>query len=87
MASDAERRRRERRLREEMEREGYEALVLVGRDGMWSRGYIRYLTDFHLWGGTAYLVFPLRGEPALLLGSNSMAHWARKAGWVQKCKK
>ncbi|MDR7468124.1 MAG: M24 family metallopeptidase [Armatimonadota bacterium] len=83
MASDVERRRRERRLREEMEREGYDALLLIGRDGMWSRGYIRYLTDFHLWGGTAYLVFPLHAEPILLLGSNSMAHWARKAGWVQ----
>jgi len=83
MASDAERRRRERRLREEMERAGYEVLLIVGRDGMWNRGYIRYLTDFHLWAGTAYLVFPLHGEPTLLLGSNSMAHWARRAGWVQ----
>jgi Xaa-Pro aminopeptidase len=83
MASDAERRRRERRLREEMERAGYEVLLIIGRDGMWNRGYIRYLTDFHLWAGTAYLVFPLYGEPTLLLGSNSMAHWARRVGWVQ----
>ncbi|MDR7550819.1 MAG: M24 family metallopeptidase [Armatimonadota bacterium] len=83
MASDAERRRRERRLREEMEREGYEVLLIVGRDGMWNRGYIRYLTDFHLWAGTAYLVFPLHGDSVLLLGSNSMAYWARRAGWVQ----
>lgn len=62
---------------------GHDVLLLVGRDGMWNRGYIRYLTDWHLWAGVAYLVFPIHREPTLILGSNSMAHWAREAGWVQ----
>ncbi len=82
VSSDAERRRRMRRLREEMAAAGHDVLLLTGRDGMWNRGYIRYLTDWHMWAGVGYLVFPGHGA-TLILGSNSMAYWARKVGWVQ----
>jgi Xaa-Pro aminopeptidase len=83
MVSDAERRRRYRRLREEMEKAGHEVLLVAGREGAVGRGYVRYLSDWHLWGGTGYVVVPLRGEPSLILGSNSQARWARRIDWIQ----
>lgn len=81
--SEGERTRRWERLREEMAAAGYEVLLIAGREGVVGRGYLRYLTDWHVWGGTGYLVFPLEGEPTLVLGSLSQAYWARRRGWVE----
>ena len=83
MSSKAERDRRVRRVREEMVAGGHEVLLVIGRDGIWNRGYITYLTDWPMWGGLAYLIFPLEGRPTLVLGSHSMAYWARSVGWVE----
>jgi Xaa-Pro dipeptidase len=83
MVSDGERRRRYTRLREEMQAAGYETLLVAGREGAVGRGAVRYLSDWHIWGGTGYVVVPLHGEPSLILGSNSQAMWARRIGWLQ----
>src|SRR3972149_3628692 len=83
MSSEAERHRRVRRVREEMDAGGHEVLLVIGRDGIWNRGYITYLTDWPMWGGLAYLIFPLEGRPTLVLGSHSMAYWAQRVGWVE----
>jgi Xaa-Pro aminopeptidase len=83
MVSEGERRRRYTRLREEMEKAGYEIVLVAGREGAVGRGAVRYLSDWHIWGGTGYIVVPLRGEPSLILGSNSQAMWAKRIGWIE----
>lgn len=81
--STAERERRWSRLREEMLADGYDVLLVAGREGAVGRGYIRYLTDWYLWGGSGYVVFPLEGEPSLVLGSHSQAYWACRRSWIE----
>ena len=83
MISEGERARRYLRLREEMEKAGHEVLLVAGREGAVGRGAVRYLSDWHIWGGTGYIVVPLRGEPSLILGSNSQAMWAKRIGWLE----
>lgn len=81
--STAERDRRWGRLREEMATAGHDVLLVAAREGVVGRGYLRFLTDWHLWGGTGYVVFPLEGEPTLALGSHSQAYWARRGSWIE----
>jgi Xaa-Pro aminopeptidase len=58
-----ERDARYKRLREAMESEGLDALVVAGYGGKGERGYIRYLADTHVWEGDPLILFPLEGEP------------------------
>jgi Xaa-Pro aminopeptidase len=83
MVSLNERRRRYEALRRVMERENCEVLVAAGREGAIGRGFIRYLSDWHLWGGLGFVVIGKDAEPVLILGSESQAMWAAEIRWVK----
>lgn len=83
IADTAERERRFRRIREEMASEGLEALIVAGKGHWWTgRGYIRYLTDFHLWGHDGLILLPLSGEPVMTLTSYAVAERIASRGWI-----
>lgn len=82
MVSLAERQRRTDALRRAMDAAGYQALVIYGNAEATQRGYIRYISDWHLWGGSGYAILPLEDEPALVLGSSSQAFWASEIEWI-----
>ncbi len=84
MVSLQERERRYAALRGAMRQAGYQALVIAGNAEATQRGYIRYVSDWRLWGGTGYVVLPLENAPVLILGSGSQAHWAKAVGWIQE---
>jgi Xaa-Pro aminopeptidase len=66
-----------------MVQEDLDALVVAGKGHWWTgRGYLRYLTDFHLWGHDGLLVLPLEGEPGLTLTSPAVAAKIAARGWV-----
>lgn len=52
------------RIREAMRKEGLEVLIVAGRDDIYSRGNMRYITDYT---GAGYLVFPVDGKPVLFV--------------------
>ncbi len=52
-----------RRVREAMEKDGLNALVIAGHGSQFNRGYIRYFADTHLWAGDSLILIPLEGEP------------------------
>ena len=82
-ATLAERDTRFARVREAMEEQELDALVVGGKGHWWTgRGYIRYLTDFHLWAHDALLVVPAQGEPALAVTSYAVASLVAEQGWV-----
>jgi Xaa-Pro aminopeptidase len=87
MVSQAERERRYAALRHAMEAAGYDGLIIYGNAEATQRGYVRYVTDWHLWGGSGYVILPLAGEPTLVLGSASQAFWAAEIGWVADCRR
>lgn len=84
MATLEERDLRYRRLRAAMAAAGLDAMLVAGKGHWWTgRGYIRYLTDFHLWGHDGLLLVPLAGEPALTLTSPAVAAKIAAKGWVE----
>jgi Xaa-Pro aminopeptidase len=78
----AERERREGAVRAAMRDHEVDLLVLCGNAEATQRGFIRYLSDWRLWGGNGFLVFPSSEAPTLVLGSGSQAYWAQQVGWV-----
>jgi Xaa-Pro aminopeptidase len=83
MVSPQERERRYSALRQAMREAGYQALLIAGNAEATQRGYIRYVSDWRLWGGTGYVVLPLENDPVLILGSGSQGYWAKAVGWIQ----
>jgi Xaa-Pro aminopeptidase len=82
MASGAERERRYGALRRMMAENGYSALILGGNAEAMQRGYVRYVADWRLWGGKGFVVFPLAGDPVLVLGAGSQSYWSQVVGWI-----
>lgn len=82
MVSQEERKRRYSAIRHAMRDGGYAALILAGNSETLQRGYIRYTSDWRLWGGTAYIVIPLDSDPVLLLGKGSQFYWAQQRDWI-----
>jgi Xaa-Pro aminopeptidase len=66
-----------------MEQEGYGALLIPGNAEATQRGYLRYVSDWRLWGGKGFVVLPLAGEPVLILGAGSQPNWAKEVGWIE----
>ena len=62
MVSEKELERRYATLREAMRAAGYKALVVVGNTEGNQWGYIRYVSGWRLYGGTAYVIFSLEEE-------------------------
>jgi Xaa-Pro dipeptidase len=83
MISRKELERRYAALREAMRGAGYEALVVAGGSDYSMRGYVRYVSDWRLFGGTAYVVFPLEQDPVFVLGLGAQAEWAKALSAVQ----
>jgi Xaa-Pro aminopeptidase len=81
-----ERDARYERLRVRMRVQGLDALLVGGKGHWWTgRGYVRYLSDFHLWGHDAMILFPLDGEPALAVNSPAVANLVAARGWITDC--
>lgn len=79
----SERDRRLARTREAMAREGLDALIVAGKGHWWTgRGYLRYFTDFHLWGHDGLLLIPLDDEPVMTLSSYAVAKRIAARGWI-----
>jgi Xaa-Pro aminopeptidase len=79
----AERDARIASLREAMAQAGLDALLIPGKGHAWSgRGYVRYLTDFHLWSHDCLILLPLDGEPMLAVTSHAVARKIAERGWL-----
>lgn len=79
----SERDSRFERVRARMCEEGFDALLIGGKGHWWTgRGYVRYLSDFHLWGHDALIVFPVEGEPAITVSSYAVARMIASRGWI-----
>jgi len=73
---------RHARVREAMREAGFDILVIAGRYDAWQIGYLRYVSDWRPWAGHGYAVFPLQGDPVLVLPAKSQSHWAQGGSWV-----
>jgi Xaa-Pro aminopeptidase len=82
--SPEEKKRRFDRIREFMERERLDSLLIHGREGFNSRGNIRYVTGYGINIGEQFCIFPLHGEP-VFFGSKNANYHVQKIGWITHC--
>jgi len=79
----AERDRRLDALRRAMAEAGFDALLVAGKGHWWTgRGYLRYLTDFHLWGHDGLALLTPEGDPVMALTSPAVARMVAQRGWL-----
>jgi len=83
--SDEEGVRRHKCLRELMDYQGLEALIIAGHTGnhRGQFGDIRYVSNYINWFGDEYCLFPAHGEPTLFVWQWMHEYWARKVSWIQ----
>ena len=83
--SEEEGRRRYERIRELMDYESIDCLVIAGHTGN-HRGQfanIRYVSNYINWFGDEYCLFPLNSEPTLFVWQWMHEFWARKVSWIK----
>ena len=81
-----ERDKRFKKIREAMERESLDGIIVAGHGSQFNRGYIRYGSDTHLWAGDCLILIPLAGEPVQVLVTYSGASRPDKL-WIEDFRK
>jgi len=77
MSSPQEIKNRITRLQSAMTDKGFAAVVIAGNTEFQQKGYIRYFADWRLFGGSAYMVVPAKGDPVMIMGLGAQAEWAK----------
>lgn len=83
MATTKERDRRYGAIRAVMEAQGYDVLLFAGNAEAMQRGYVRYVSDWRLWGGKGFAVLTRDVDPVLILGAGSQSYWSARLGWIE----
>ncbi|MBN1192059.1 MAG: aminopeptidase P family protein [Dehalococcoidales bacterium] len=76
-----ERSRRYSAMREMMQAENLDSLLIAGRDSYMSRGNIRYVTDYGIIAGEQYCVFRLEDNPVFIGGKSPASSRLSKSPW------
>ena len=83
--SISERNRRWREIRQAMERNGVDCLLIWGNGSHWGRGSasLRYVSGVGANEEEGLCIFPLDGEPTVIIWHPAMTRWWRRAqNWV-----
>jgi Xaa-Pro aminopeptidase len=81
----SERDERLARTRAAMAEANLDALIVAGKGHWWTgRGYVRYFTDFHLWGHDVLICIPKDGDPFLVCSSYAVAERIVARGWINE---
>ena len=86
-ATLTERDERLARTRAAMTEAGLDILLVAGKGHWWTgRGYVRYFTDFHLWGHDVLICIPRDGEPFLVCSSYAVGERIAATGWITEAR-
>jgi Xaa-Pro aminopeptidase len=77
-----ERDRRYGLIRQEMVRQGLDGLVVIGNAQINQKGFVKYLTNYRSILYNLIVIFPLQGEPRLLVPSPVQQYWANLLSWI-----
>jgi len=77
-----ERDRRYGLIRQEMLKSHLDALVVIGSAQINEKGFVKYLTNYRSILYNLVVVFPLEGEPRLLVPSPVQQYWANLLSWI-----
>jgi Xaa-Pro aminopeptidase len=79
-----ERDRRYGLVREKMATQGLDALVVIGNAQINQKGFVKYLTNYRSILYNLVVIFPLQGEPRLLVPSPVQKYWAGLLSWISR---
>jgi Xaa-Pro aminopeptidase len=77
-----ERDRRYGLIRQEMVKRGLDALVVISDAQINQKGFVKYVTNYRSILYNLVVVFPLEGEPRLLVPSPVQQYWANLLSWI-----
>ncbi|MGD0234691.1 MAG: Xaa-Pro peptidase family protein [Syntrophorhabdales bacterium] len=78
----AERDRRYALVREKMAAQELDALVVIGNAQINQKGFVKYFTNYRSILYNLVVLFPIRGEPRLLVPSPVQKYWAGLLSWI-----
>ncbi|MCJ7595309.1 MAG: aminopeptidase P family N-terminal domain-containing protein, partial [Desulfobacterales bacterium] len=82
-ASEKEIGRRCDAIRAKMEEEGLKALIVFSQVQTGYAGAVRYISNYHLTTRKEYLVFPLSGDPVLIVLTLGQQYYAKANSWIR----
>ena len=77
-----ERDRRYGLIRQEMVKQGIDALVVIGNAQINQKGFVKYLTNYRSILYNLVVIFPLRGDLRLFVPSPVQQYWANLLSWI-----
>jgi Xaa-Pro aminopeptidase len=82
MLNFTERDRRYKLVREQMAAQRLEAMIVICDAQIEKKGFLKYLTNYRNTLYNLVAIFPLAGEPKLLVPSPVQKFWAAKLSWI-----
>jgi Xaa-Pro dipeptidase len=79
-----ERDRRYNLIKEKMAAMNLDALVVINSAQINEKGFVKYLTNYRSILYNLVVVFPLNGEPRMLVPSPVQKYWAGLLGWINR---
>jgi Xaa-Pro aminopeptidase len=79
-----ERDRRYKIVKEKMSAQGLDALIVINSAQINEKGFVKYLTNYRSILYNCVAIFPLDGEPRLLVPSPVQKYWANLLGWIPR---
>jgi Xaa-Pro aminopeptidase len=79
-----ERDRRYGLVRQKMAAQGLDALVVIGNAQINQKGFVKYLTNYRSILYNLVVIFPMQGEPRLLVPSPVQKYWAGLLSWISR---
>jgi Xaa-Pro aminopeptidase len=77
-----ERDRRYKLVREQMAAQGLDAMLVICSAQIEQKGFLKYLTNYRNTLYNLVAIFPLTGEPKLLVPSPVAKYWAERLSWI-----
>lgn len=65
-------------VRKVMAERGEDYWIIAGSEASDLKGYVRFISDWHILDGLIYVLLPLHGEPSFVLKLGSQSYWAKK---------
>jgi Xaa-Pro aminopeptidase len=79
-----ERDRRYHLIKEKMAAMNLDALVVINSAQINEKGFVKYLTNYRSILYNLVVIFPLKGEPRMLVPSPVQKYWASLLGWINR---
>jgi Xaa-Pro aminopeptidase len=80
--SSRERSRRYDHIKKQMVDRGLDAIIVCNSAQITEKGFVKYVTSYRSVLYNLFVIFPLNGNPKLLVPSPVQEYWGKRLGWI-----